>query len=110
VIALPASARDDGRDPEATIRAVAERIRGKTAAEWRAVFVGKDLCCNIVSSIGEALADPQFRARGLFGLELTAEGKAITALPLPIAREFRGDDTAGYPALGEANTLLDEKK
>src|SRR6185295_18323372 len=74
-IALPASARDDGRDPEATIRAVAERIRGKTAAEWRAVFAGKDLCCNVVSSIEEALADPQFRARGLFGLELTAEGK-----------------------------------
>ena len=45
---------------ESAIRAVAARIREKTAEEWRAVFAGKDLCCNVVGSIEEALADPAF--------------------------------------------------
>ncbi len=109
-IALPAEARDDRSDPEATIEAVSARIREKTAEEWRAAFAGKDLCCNVVSSIEQALADPQFRARGLFDRKLTADGKTMTALPTPIAPEFRGGDTAGYPALGEANSLLDRKQ
>ncbi len=109
-IALPPQARDDRRDPEAAIRAVAARVREKTADEWRAAFAGKDLCCNVVSTIEEALADPQFRARGLFERRLTAGGKEIAALPVPIAPEFRAGESAGYPALGEANPLLDKKQ
>jgi crotonobetainyl-CoA:carnitine CoA-transferase CaiB-like acyl-CoA transferase len=108
-IALPAEARDDRRDPRATINAVAARIREKTAEEWRAAFAGKDLCCNVVSSIEQALADPGFQARSLFGRKLAAQGKSITALPVPLAPEFRGGDSAAYPALGEANRLLDRK-
>jgi crotonobetainyl-CoA:carnitine CoA-transferase CaiB-like acyl-CoA transferase len=107
VIALPAGQRDDGRDPDATTRAVAERIRSRTAEEWRAAFAGRDLCCNVVSSIEDALADPHFRGRGLFDGRLTAGGASIAALPLPIAPAFRSDAPAGYPALGEANALLD---
>jgi alpha-methylacyl-CoA racemase len=106
-IGLPAGARDDARDPEATIRAVAARIREKTADEWRAAFAGKDLCCNVVASIRDALADPHFRGRGLFEGKLTAGGTTITALPTPIASHFRAGGSAGYPALGEANSLLD---
>jgi alpha-methylacyl-CoA racemase len=109
-VALPAEARDDRRDPQASIRAVAARIREKTADEWRAAFAGKDLCCNVVNSIEQALADPGFRARGLFERRLAADGKAIPAVPTPIAPEFRAGDDAGYPALGEANPLLEEKK
>ena len=109
VIALPAAARDDRRDPEASIKAVAAQIREKTADEWRAAFAGKDLCCNVVSSVEQALADPAFRARGLFDRTLTAGGRSITALPLPLAPEFLAGDAAGYPALGEANALLDAK-
>jgi crotonobetainyl-CoA:carnitine CoA-transferase CaiB-like acyl-CoA transferase len=106
VVGLPAAARDDARDREAAIRAVAARIGEKTAEEWRAVFAGRDLCCNVVASIQDALADPHFRGRGLFAGELTADGKTITALPVPIAPEFRAGGPAGYPALGEANDLL----
>ena len=71
---------------------------------------GKDLCCSVVESIEQALADPHFKARGLFDRKLTADGKSIAALPVPIADEWRGAGTAGYPALGEANSLLAEDK
>jgi crotonobetainyl-CoA:carnitine CoA-transferase CaiB-like acyl-CoA transferase len=98
--------RDDSRDPQAAIRAVAARIREHTAGEWRTRFAGKDVCCSVVASIEQALADPHFKARGVFGRKLTADGKTITALPVPVASAYLGSDTAGYPALGEANELL----
>jgi crotonobetainyl-CoA:carnitine CoA-transferase CaiB-like acyl-CoA transferase len=108
-IGLDAAAREDRRDPQAAIEAVAARIRERTAEEWRTRFAGKDVCCNVVSSIEQALADPHFQARGVFSRRLTADGESIAALPVPIAEAWRGADTAGYPALGEANALLDKK-
>ena len=107
-IGLAPGDRDDRRDPQPVIRAVAARIREKTAEEWRAVLAGKDVCCNVVGSIEQAFADPQFRAR-VFGRTLTADGKSIPALPVPVAPAWRGPDAAGYPALGEGNALLDGK-
>ncbi len=110
-IGLPANARDDARDPNATLDAVAERVRARTADEWRARFAGKDVCCSIVTSLKDALADPQVVARQLFERKVIAGGKDIAALPVPIAAVFRSTGTsAGYPVLGEANALLDEKK
>jgi len=110
-IGLPAAARDDSRDAAAVKRAVAERIRSRTAEEWRAAFAGKDLCCNVVRSVQEALADPDFIARRLFDAKLVAGTSSITAVPLPISAAFRGaDGAAGYPALGEANALLDQRQ
>jgi crotonobetainyl-CoA:carnitine CoA-transferase CaiB-like acyl-CoA transferase len=108
-IGLPADARDDASDPLATRNAVAERIRSRTASEWRSLFAGKDLCCSIVTSIKDALADPQLVAHRLFDRRVTTDAGEIAALPLPIAAIFRSASTiAGYPALGEANTLLDQ--
>jgi hypothetical protein len=47
----------------------------------------------------------------VFAAKLTAGGKQITALPVPVAPPFRAQpDTAGYPALGEANSLLERKE
>jgi len=104
-IDLPPAARDDSRDIEAVKRAVAACIRRRTADEWRAAFSGKDLCCNVVSSVEEALANPEFIARHLFDSKLVSGAGSITALPLPIATPFRSmGSVAGYPALGEANT------
>ena len=107
VIGLPEQHRGAAAAPQDVIREVAGRIAGKTADEWRAAFAGKDLCCNVVASLAEALADPHFRGRGLFDRTLTAEGGQIAALPVPIAPAFRGVAGAGYPALGEANSMLD---
>lgn len=110
VIGLVAEARNDDRDPQATIDAVAARIREKTSEEWQALFAGKDVCCSVVSSVEEALADPHFNARGVFERTLTAGGRSLPALPVPLASVHRGDGAAGYPALGEANALLDAQK
>ena len=108
LIGLAPEFQSDSRDPAATRRAVAEKIAAKTADEWRALFAGKDICCCVMASLQDAMRDPHFIARGVFGAKLEADGKQMTALPVPVAPQFRATaDTASYPALGEANSLLD---
>jgi crotonobetainyl-CoA:carnitine CoA-transferase CaiB-like acyl-CoA transferase len=107
LIGLAPEFKSDERDPAATRRAVAEKIAGKSSKEWRALFAGKDICCSIMASVEEAMRDPHFVERGVFNAKLAADGKQMTALPVPVAPQFRAQtDTAGYPALGEANSLL----
>lgn len=107
LIGLASGLRDDSRDPAATKRAVARRIAAKTGEEWRAIFAGQDVCCSIVGSIERALSDSHFVARRVFSAKLSADGKEIPALPVPVAPEFRvAAGVAGYPELGEANSLL----
>jgi len=109
LIGLAPEYRDDSRDAAATKCAVAEKIAAKTADEWRALFAGKDLCCCVVSSVEAAVRDPHFIARGVFAAKLAAASGQIAALPVPVAPQFRAQPgVAGYPALGEANSLLDK--
>ncbi len=106
-IQLDANFRDDAKDAAATKRAVAQRLRDKTAAQWQAIFAGKDLCCSVVATMQEALNDAHFKARGLFNRTVMADGKSVTALPVPVADVFRNTKTeADYPALGSANEIL----
>ena len=106
-IQLDANFHDDAKDAAATKRAVAQRLREKTAAEWQAIFAGKDLCCCVVATMQEALNDAHFKARGLFNRTVMADGKSVTALPVPVAELFRNAKTAAdYPALGSANEIL----
>ena len=37
----------------------------------------------------EALEDPHFKARGVFSRTLTANGRSIIALPVPVVDAFR---------------------
>jgi crotonobetainyl-CoA:carnitine CoA-transferase CaiB-like acyl-CoA transferase len=107
LIELVPEFQDDRRDPAASKRAVADKIAAKTADEWRALFEGKDVCCCIVGTLEKALRDPHFIARGVFAAKLAADGKEITALPVPVVPQFRAQlDVAGYPALGEANAEM----
>jgi alpha-methylacyl-CoA racemase len=107
LLGLAPDVQDDSRDAAKTRRAVAERIAAKSADEWRALFAGKDVCCCIMASLEDAMHDAHFIARGVFGAKLAANGKEMTALPVPVAPQFRAQpDSAGYPALGEANSLL----
>ena len=104
---VPQVLRDDTRDPAATYAGVAECVRRKTGEELQALFRGKDVCCAIAVSLQDALSDPHFVARGVFGRELVAGAKSITALPVPLDARFRSEATsAGYPELGEGNDLL----
>jgi crotonobetainyl-CoA:carnitine CoA-transferase CaiB-like acyl-CoA transferase len=106
-IQLDAAFRDDSKDAASTKRAVAQRLREKTAAEWQAIFAGKDVCGCVVATMEEALNDPHFKARGVFSRKVSADGKSIIALPVPVADVFRSPTIdAAYPALGNTNEIL----
>jgi alpha-methylacyl-CoA racemase len=90
-IELPAEFVNDVRDPKATRDAVAKRIIARTSDEWRPIFAAADCCTTIVLPLEQAMRDPHFVQRGLFDHTVeSASGKTISALPLPIAPEFRG--------------------
>jgi alpha-methylacyl-CoA racemase len=109
LIDLPPDLRDDGRDPAATIAAVAERLASRTSAEWAEAFARLDVCCSVVRDVREALDDPHHAARQLFSRAVEdGEGATIPALPVPVDPTLRRDDAAlGYPLLGGDNSLLE---
>ena len=81
---------DDARNPMATRDAVAKLILAKTSDEWRPIFAAADCCATVIVPLEEAMRDPHFVERGLFVHRAGTEtGKALPALPLPIAPEFR---------------------
>lgn len=89
-IELPAEFADDTRDPKATCDAVATLIATRTADEWKPVLAKADCCATIVAPLEEAMRDPHFVGRGIFGHQIeTVGGKITPALPLPIAPQFR---------------------
>jgi alpha-methylacyl-CoA racemase len=97
---------DDERDKAATILRVGKIIASKTAAEWLPIFDQADCCCSIVQDLPAALADPHFKARGLFAARLVnAKGQAIPAIPVPITPPLRpgAASDASSPALGAHN-------
>jgi crotonobetainyl-CoA:carnitine CoA-transferase CaiB-like acyl-CoA transferase len=105
---VPAHLRDDAVDPEATRAAVAERVQARTADDLQALFSGHDVCCAIATTLENAMRDPHFAARGIFARKLAADGKSISALPVPVVDAFRSVDMeSGYPALAEANDMLE---
>jgi alpha-methylacyl-CoA racemase len=66
------------------------------------LFAAADCCTTVVASLQEALADPHFVERGLFAHTVTGEtGRAMPALPMPIAPGFRAPPGAKpAPPLG----------
>ena len=107
-IGLPAELRDDRIDPEATKQRVREIIASRTSQEWTDRFAGKDVCCNVVKSLDEAMRDPQFQARGLFRRSVVSEDHdALPAVSVPIVEAFRDPRTElKYPRLAESNGML----
>ena len=112
VINLPAALRNDAVDARATQAAVAQIIRGDTAATWRERFAGRDACTVVVASLEEAARDPHFVARGLFDHRIALAGRELPAMPVPVSDQFRGapSETIGFPALGGANELLSKQR
>jgi crotonobetainyl-CoA:carnitine CoA-transferase CaiB-like acyl-CoA transferase len=85
---------DDSIDPKATLAAVSSIIAGKTAQHWKPILAQADCCATMVVPLEEAICDPHFTGRGLFGHFLeSATGKKMPALPVAIDPQFR--DPAG---------------
>lgn len=104
IIGLAPEWRDDARDPQGTVRAVAALIAGRDAAAWDAAFAGRDCCCCIVRDLREALDSAHFKARGLFDRRLSGAAGTIPALPVPVVPGLRSEaDEAGSPDLGADN-------
>ncbi|RJF91748.1 CaiB/BaiF CoA transferase family protein [Noviherbaspirillum saxi] len=103
-IGAPRELLEDSEDPAGVRAAVAAIIAARPAAHWKSCFEGKDVCSVIVATMQEAMQDEHFRARGVFSRELESNGHRTTALPTPVAGDFRADaKSATYPKLGEAN-------
>jgi crotonobetainyl-CoA:carnitine CoA-transferase CaiB-like acyl-CoA transferase len=106
IIGLERELRDDRKDSAATKARVAAIIAGETAEVWRARFAGKDCCCSIVAELRDAVADPHYRARGVFEHVLAnPDGATMPALPLPLDPGFRAPPAAALaaPPLGADN-------
>ncbi|MFL5091804.1 MAG: CaiB/BaiF CoA transferase family protein [Xanthobacteraceae bacterium] len=101
-IGLAPDLANDLVDPAAVKAAVAAIIAVETADHWRPLFAAADCCTTVVASLQEALADPHFVERGLFAHTVTGEtGRAMPALPMPIAPAFRAPPGAKpAPRLG----------
>lgn len=99
-IELPAEMRAPEADWKTAIDAVGKIIAGKTGAEWMAIFDGKDVCCSIVASLKDAVADPHVKARGLLDRKIAVNGRTIPAIPVPISTTFRSAEQSSPPALG----------
>ena len=101
--------RDDGIDPEGTIGRVEEIIRAMPAAYWAPILSQADCCCTVVKTVEEAVADPHFRARGIFDEQVTNdEGDIISALPIAVSARFRTHqgELLSAPVLGAENEEL----
>src|ERR1700694_2590588 len=83
----------DSRDPDATREAIKKIIAAETSDYWRPKLADADCCVTIVATLEEALADRHFVERGLFERKVAMpDGKAITAMPLPIEPSLRVED------------------
>jgi alpha-methylacyl-CoA racemase len=103
LIGLAEIYRDDSRDPQRTAAEIGKLIASRGADHWVRLFKAADCCCSIVATVNEALADPHFSARGVFGYRLRNEsGAVLPALPVPIDHAFRGDRAklVAAPSLG----------
>jgi alpha-methylacyl-CoA racemase len=98
IVGLASEFRDPDAAPDLAIAAVAGRIRSLSAAEWQTAFAGQDVCCSIVATLEEAVAEPHIRAR----LNIEHAGSGAPILPLPIDPRFRAAGrSAPAPELGE---------
>ncbi|TCT06235.1 CaiB/BaiF CoA transferase family protein [Aquabacter spiritensis] len=107
IVDLAVPLRDPAAPADAVIAEVAAKIAAQTSDHWRAAFAGKDVCCSIVATLEEAVADPHFAARGVFAQRLALGEAGIPALPVPVVPAFRTSTDAAAPALGEAGTPND---
>lgn len=109
LIGLAPELRDPNADPDETKREIGAIIAGRSADAWMRTFEGHDVCCSIVTSLQDAVADPHFAARGLFSRRVEVGGASLPALPTSVAACFRREAVPAAPRLGaQTDAWLDE--
>ena len=64
----------------------------KTAVEWAPLLAKADCCATPLVDLEEAMADPHFIDRGLFGYEVGDERGWLPATVLPLDPQFRSNE------------------
>lgn len=110
LLGLDATTLDDAREPIGVRDLIASRIGQHTSTHWRQVFDREaDVCCNVVNSLQEALADPQFRQHGLFEDVVKCGDRSMPALPSPIVGSLRRHGDQEAPSLDSRSPRLNRK-
>ena len=87
-IKLDNDLRPASADQAAVAAKVEIIIRSKTASEWSDIFGSSDCCCAIVASLGDAIKNPHFVARGLFDNFVTGADGEDNTCSSPAARQI----------------------
>ncbi|MBL0141047.1 MAG: CoA transferase [Betaproteobacteria bacterium] len=107
IAGVPEALRDDKRDPQATLAAVAECVAAKDAAHWETALGATDTCCTVVRTLEEAVRDLHFQARGVFERQVAVPGHVLAALPVPIAPSLRTSKACvPAPRVGQDNEAI----
>jgi len=101
LIGAPALA--DEPDEHVVRAEVARIIASQPASYWVQKFDGHDVCVSEIVNIEQAVQDPHFQARGIFGRQVVnSAGQSMPALPVPVCEPFRSSQVrVAAPALGE---------
>jgi alpha-methylacyl-CoA racemase len=92
--------RDPTRQPELK-RRLAAAFATRDRESWLAVLAPGDTCVAPVHEIADLVADPQFRARGVFERVATGDGVATRTAPLLAGQARHGLHGAGGPGTAE---------
>jgi crotonobetainyl-CoA:carnitine CoA-transferase CaiB-like acyl-CoA transferase len=107
IAGVPEAVRDDARDPQATMAAVAACVARRDSAHWEAALGATDTCCSVVRTLEEAVRDLHFRARGVFDRSVEIPGHVLPALPVPVVPALRTTAaTAPAPRVGADNEAI----
>jgi crotonobetainyl-CoA:carnitine CoA-transferase CaiB-like acyl-CoA transferase len=111
LINLPTSLRDVGAPQNEVIETISTIFQSQTSEYWISIFDGKDVCCNLVLNLDEAMLDKHFTERKIFNSFVNDEDRVLTALPLPLSKNL-SDTTFSkpYPRLGNNNSEFINKK
>lgn len=97
-----------GPEGSATIAAVESIFAERTWEEWAAVFAGKDVCCEPVNTVGEALRHPQVVERGLARAVQHPDAGMLKhiCLPLNVSPQEPSAAPLPPPGLGQHTTEI----
>ena len=111
LIHLPIELRNPNAPPFEVIETISAIFKSQTSEYWLSVFEGKDVCCNLVLNLDEAMKSAHFIDRNIFNSTVSDGERHLTALPLPLSKNL--SDTSlnkPYPKLGQHNIELSNKK
>jgi alpha-methylacyl-CoA racemase len=111
LINLPDNLRHGDAPPQVVIEKITSIMQSQSSTHWVSVFKGKDVCCNLVLNLDEAMGHQHFIDREVFAAKVHDDEKLLTSLPLPLSKNLADAQMSKtYPKLGQHNTEFIKKK